>query len=143
LIVNGNTVFGCTLPAQTATLADEGVLRSVLVHEFCHCFWWLAEDVKAMDAEVTPSDTSRLDQKSDSDDRYQMVDPRDWFGAHDASRMIYYGSPEVQQIQDNLRGLIGSLPERHSPPRRFSVKHMTLPNDVQAHVRKLRMTSRA
>ena len=39
-------------------------------------------------------------------------------------------------------GLIGSLPERHSPPRRFSLKHVTLPDDVKTHVRKLRMTGK-
>jgi hypothetical protein len=140
LIVNGNTVFGCTLPAQTATLEDEGVLRRVMVHEFCHCFWWLADEVNAMDSGGTTIDTSGLDQNSDSDDRYQMVDPEDWFGVEDASGMIYSGSPETQRIQDNLMGLIGSLPERHSPPRRFSLKHVTLPNDVKTHVRNLRMT---
>jgi hypothetical protein len=139
LTVNGNTVFGCTLPAQTAMLEDEGVLRRVIVHEFCHCFWWLTDEVNAMDSSGTTIDTSGLDQNSDSDDRYQMVDPGDWFGAEDASRMIYSGSPETQRIQDNLMGLIGSLPERHSPPRRFSLKHVTLPDDVKAHVRKLRM----
>ena len=69
-----------------------------------------------------------------------MVDPKDWFGVEDASRMIYSGSPETQRIQDNLMGLIGRLPERHSPPRRFSLKRVTLPNDVKTHVRNLRMT---
>jgi hypothetical protein len=39
-------------------------------------------------------------------------------------------------------GLIGSFPERHSPPRRFSLKHVTLPDDVKTHVRKLRMTGK-
>lgn len=139
LIVNGKTVFGCTLPAQTATLEDEGILRRVLVHEFCHCFWWLADEVNARDAGKATIDTGGLDQKSDSDDRYQMVDPKDWFGPEDASRMIYSGSPEAQRIQDNLIGLIGLLPERHSPPRRFSVQQVNLPNDVKAHVRELRM----
>ena len=140
LTVNGNTVFGCTLPAQTAMLEDEGVLRRVMVHEFCHCFWWLTDEVNAMDSGGTTIDTSGLDQNSDSDDRYQMVDPKDWFGVEDASRMIYSVSPETQRIQDNLMGLIGSLPERHSPPRRFGLKHVTLPDDVKTHVRKLRMT---
>ena len=140
LIVNGKTVFGCTLPAQTATLEDAGVLRRVIVHEYCHCFWWLADEVNAMDSGRTTIDTSGLDQNSDSDDRFQMVDPKDWFGGEDASRMIYSGSPETQRIQDNLMGLIGSLPERHSPPRRFSLEHVRLPSDVKAHVRKLRMT---
>jgi hypothetical protein len=68
-----------------------------------------------------------------------MVDPKDWFGMEDASRMIYSGSPETQRIQDNLMGLVGSLPERRSPPRRFSLKHVKLPSDVKTHVRKLRM----
>jgi len=140
LIVNGNTVFGCTLPAQTATLEDEGILRRVMVHEFCHCFWWLLEDVKAMDANVTTIDTSGLDQTSDSDDRFQMVDPGDWFGVEDANRMIYDDSPETQRIRDNLNGLIGCLPERLSPPRRFRVKQVTVPDDVKAHIRKLGMT---
>ena len=98
LIVNGNTVFGCTLPAQTATLEDEGTLRRVMVHEFCHCFWWLTDEVNAMDSGGTTIDTSGLDQNSDSDDRYQMVDSEDWFGVEDASRMIYSGSPETQRI---------------------------------------------
>ena len=69
-----------------------------------------------------------------------MVDPKDWFGVEDASRMIYSGSPETKRIQDNLTGLIGSLPERHSPPKVFSLKHVTLPGDIKTHVRKLRMT---
>ena len=69
-----------------------------------------------------------------------MVDPKDWFGVEDAGRMIYSGSPETQRIQENLMGLLGSLPERHSPPSRFSLKHVTLSGDVKAHVRKLRMT---
>ena len=140
LIVHGNRVFGCTLPAQTATLEDEDILRRVMVHEFCHCFWWSADEVNARDAGVTTTDTSGLDQTSDSDDRSQMVDPGDWFGAVDANRMIYQGSPENQRIQDNLRGLIGYLPRRRSPPKRFTVKKVTLPSDIEAHVRRLRMT---
>ena len=140
LIVNGNRVFGCTLPAQTATLEDEELLRRVMVHEFCHCFWWSADEVNAKDAGVTTIDTSGLDQKSDSDDRFQMVDPGDWFGAEDANRMIYQDSPETQRIQDNLSGLIGCLPQRISPPKRFTVKKITLPNDIEAHVRRLRVT---
>ena len=68
-----------------------------------------------------------------------MVDPEDWFSVENASGMIYSGSPETQRIQDNRMGLIGSLPERHSPPRRFSFKHVMLPNDVKTHVRKLRI----
>ena len=47
-----------------------------MVHEFCHCFWWLTDEVNAMDSGGTTIDTSGLDQKSDSDDRYQMVDLR-------------------------------------------------------------------
>jgi len=140
LIANGTRVFGCTLPAQTATLEDEGLLRRIMVHEFCHCFWWLADEVNAMDTGGTPTDTSGLDQNSDSDDRFQMVDPRDWFGVDDAGSMIYSGSPETQLIEDNLIGLIGRLPERHSPPRSFSLKHVTLPSEVRTHVRKLRIT---
>jgi hypothetical protein len=93
-----------------------------------------------MDSGGTTTDTSDLDQNSDSDDRSQMVDPKDWFGVEDASRMIYSGSPETKRIQDNLTGLIGSLPERHSPPKVFSLKHVTLPGDIKTHVRKLRMT---
>lgn len=72
----------------------------------------------------------------------KLVDPEDWFGLEDASRMIYSGSPETQRIQDNLMGLIGSLPERHSPPRRFSLKHVTVPDDVKTHVQKLRTTGK-
>jgi len=138
LIVNGSRVFGCTLPAQTATLPDKGLLRRVMVHEFCHCFWWLADQVNAMDSGRMTTDTSDLDQNSDSDDRCQMVDPECWFGAEDSSRMIYSGSPETRRIQDNLTGLIGSLPERHTPPKVFNLKHVTVPADIENHVRKLR-----
>lgn len=72
LTVKGNTVFGCTLPAQTATLENEGTLRRVMVHEFCHCFWWLTDEVNARDSGGTTIDTSGLDQNSDSDDSYQI-----------------------------------------------------------------------
>jgi len=142
LVVDGTTMFGCIFPAQTATLEDEAVLRRVMVHEFCHCFWWLTDEVNALDSGGTTIDTSGLDQRSDSDDRYQMVDPKDWFGVEDARRMIYSGSPETRQIQDNLMGLIGRLPERHSPPRRFRLKNVTLPDDIKTHVRNLRMTGK-
>lgn len=99
--------WGPTFPVKWAMEPSVGpsllqVLRRVMVHEFCHCFWWLADEVDAMDSGGTTIDTSDLDQNSDSDDRYQMVDPTDWFDVADASRMIYSGSPETQQIQDNL-----------------------------------------
>jgi hypothetical protein len=55
-----------------------------------------------------------------------MVDPEDWFGVEDASRMIYSGSPETQRIQDNLMGLIGSLPEPALTPEevQFEARHV-------------------
>jgi hypothetical protein len=100
------TTFGCTLPAQTATLEDDGILRRTIVHEFSHCFYFLARIVSAADAGLkTVSESGTFDQYSDEDDRQIMVTPEDWFGKDDAESMVHHDNEDGPAIHVNLIAL--------------------------------------
>jgi len=137
VIIKGRAFFACILPAQTATLEDEGFLRRLMVHEFCHCLWHLTEVVKASDAGITKLSDPDYDQNSDVDDRSHLAAPEDWFGLMDVENMLYTNYACHCTIQ-NLVGLLGQLPVRTSPPRKYIVDiPIALVDEVITHVRNL------
>jgi len=125
------THFAARLPAQTATIADEHILRRVLVHEFTHCFYYMEYAVL-----FGPDSESNLegDQWSDADDRKAMVDPTQWFGQADVDEFLYHeGLNYDEKISSNLVELVGKLPTG-TPPGRFKISSLAVPDDVHAHI---------
>lgn len=135
---DGFKTFGCTLPAQTATLEDEGIIRRTIVHEFSHCFYFSANAVEAVDAglETTPV-RDNFDRFSDEDDRSVMVVPEEWFGKGDAESMVHHDSQDGPAIRDNRVELSAHLPRRAPPGRWKEALGVQIGKDVIAHVHKL------
>jgi hypothetical protein len=97
--------WGTVLPAPTplVTVSDE-LLRRILGHEFAHCFWWNARILRAMQegrvAIHDHPDSSEAEAVTNAlaEDREQLIDPSEWFGAWDTSHFIAeYGNPELDE----------------------------------------------
>ena len=72
-------------------------------------------------------------------DRDLLPDPLDWFGEEDARRFAHWGDSRLKIIHKRMieLDLITGLPVR-SPIESFSTESIGIPDDIIAHVRKLR-----
>ena len=119
--------FGVQLPASTAVHHDPIVIRSVLVHEFSHCFFYLAETLRRGPGAVH---VETFDPFDDSADRSKMVNPNDWFGVDDVERFSYHDDQALDELQYDVLDLAGILPSV-DPQVRFSLDGtIQYPDDV-------------
>ena len=98
--------FGVQLPASTAAHYDPVMIRSVLVHEFAHCFFMLQRCVRDGPGPINDA----YDIFDDAADRARMVDPTDWFGAADVERFAYHDDQGLVGLQYDVVGLADILP---------------------------------
>jgi len=100
--------FSVQLPASTALCSDEALLRSILLHEFCHCFWIEAEIIKAL-AGARSSEVVHLKDEFNNTDPYEdaarMVDPREWFSGDDAAAIIYHDDSQLKVLDHKFSEL--------------------------------------
>ena len=123
--------IGVQLPASTAVHYDPTLIRSILVHEFAHCFFLMQKCVR--DGESRDSHNVF----DDSADRARMADPRDWFGAEDVERFCYHDDPALDELEQNSMDLAGLLP-LVDPDLRYSVKGtLHYPTDVRDRIEEL------
>ena len=116
---NNNLYHGVALPACAATIEDESVLRRVLVHEFCHCFWSQQEMVRTggWDALLDPNH----DPHDDAADRRRLVLPGDWLGENDGGEVIHHNDPQLDVVNEEFVVLRARLPLVAGPQSRIGV----------------------
>jgi hypothetical protein len=107
--------FGVQLPASTAVHCNPMQIRRVLVHEFSHCFFMLAECIQkrndlSIDPTLDPVIKNNFDIHDDSADRARLTNPKDWFGADDVDGFVYHDDPATDEIQYDVFALAGILP---------------------------------
>jgi len=150
--VENGIVHGCPLPVMFRShpfwgvrlsahvaISDEQTLRSVLIHEFCHCFWFLIRGLDAAESGSQIPEDSTFDPFNDSHDRSRMVDPADWFSPADAESMIYHDNPGTfKTFEDNFERLRPFL--RTCKPNLESAANSgpLAPRDFVEHLKHLR-----
>jgi hypothetical protein len=91
LIAVGNLqFFGSILAAQAVLCTDDAMLRSILVHEFAHCFdrmqrFYAHLDSGAKDALYLPGGTDEAQEDA------ALGNPADWFGDDDVQSFVRWG----------------------------------------------------
>lgn len=133
--------WGVRLSAHVA-ISDESILRSVLIHEFCHCYWFLIRGLDAAERGSFLPEEVDFDQFNDSDDRSRMVDPGDWFSQPDAESMIYHDDERTRKTFDeNFSALQPFLrtckPDFKSAADRASSGPLVPPDFIE-HLKRLR-----
>jgi hypothetical protein len=125
--------IGVQLPASTAVHRDPTLIRSILVHEFAHCFFLLEKCVRGA-GEFLDGHNSF----DDSADRARLADPGDWFGAEDVKRFSYQDDQALDELEQNFMDLAGLLP-LVDPDLRYSVVNGTFPypTDVSDRIEEL------
>jgi len=110
----GGFHLGVRVPAQIALCQDTQVVRAVLVHEFCHCIYYLTELVDQPVSDV-PTVTIKLSQPKGFDPFNQQQDdaglanPYDWFGEQDATSLIHHNTYVGDAIQKAIARYAGHL----------------------------------
>ena len=140
--VGGRDFAGVELPAQVVVCGDDGVIRTILVHEFAHCFHYLTLIVNLVDSGQGDS----LDLSGPHDvftheefDRQMLVDPADWFGVEDANAFAFWNDKRLKVVTERMLEL--ELPRFlpvEVPLSKFSAQEVAIPVDVMEHIRRLR-----
>jgi hypothetical protein len=100
---SGGSHFGVILPeSDFIVIEDQRLLRQLLVHEFDHCFYFMAVMYYADQQGITKitevpfgglSPKEMAERTMSTDEKFQL-DPKDWFGTRDAQEFLWYDSPE-------------------------------------------------
>lgn len=126
--------------ASAAACSNDRVLRGVLVHEFAHCFHYLAEIVLRSDrGETDYTLTEPLDVfRDEAYERETLVDPADWFGANDTAAFFHWHNGALKVIHERMieLRLLEHLPVETSP-RGFQAHKILIDECVIAHARLL------
>ena len=91
LVAVGNLqFFGSILAAQAVLCTDDAMLRSILVHEFAHCFDRMRRfydhlDSGAQDVLYLPGGTDEAQENA------ALANPADWFGDDDVQSFVRWG----------------------------------------------------
>ena len=124
--------IGVQLTAPAAVHHDSTLIRSILVHEFAHCFFLMEKCVR--DGGESRDSHNAFD---DSADRERLADPRDWFGAEDVKRFLYQDDPAAEELEQNFMDLAGLLP-LVDPDLRYRVNGaLHYPTDVRDRIEEL------
>ena len=142
LRVKNSNMIGVQLPAVPVVSRDSAVLRAILVHEFSHCFFMLIRVVNHMDSggdgtlQLPRTENVFEDQEFD---RRMHIDPREWFGAADAQRLMQQFDPLMEGIDEGALELelFHHLPIV-TPDSEFGAEKLFVPDDIVEHVRRLR-----
>ncbi len=136
-----HTVFGVELPVNVALTDDEEAVRAVLLHEFGHCFYYMARTIEAVDAGVTEvSDVfggiGRV-YTDEAADRARLVDPTEWFKGDAATAFPYWNDARVERI-------VAIAPQFaeyfcvEPGALGFETHQLSIPEDVVMHLQQLR-----
>lgn len=145
LLIGGEYYPGITLSARPVVCGDDEVLRSVLLHEFAHCFRRLLLIYQAEDSGIPPTELPEPDDlfEDEAYDREMLADPADWFGEEDVRRFVHWSDSKLHVIHRRAAELdMESHLPIGNPVRRFKVTEFVAEDDIEAHVRKL-LKSRA
>lgn len=124
--------IGVQLPASTAVHHDPTLIRSILVHEFAHCFFCLVDTLRR--GGVVPYE--HVDVLDDAADQARMADPENWFGAEDIKRFSYHDDQALHELEQNFMDL-GVLPLM-DPDLRYSVSGtLQYPTGVRDRIEEL------
>lgn len=129
-------------PAQCCAYPDS-ILRSFLVHEFCHGFRFLELTVDAIDAGRESLDLRRREDESPEEHEEAMhARPDDWFGAPDAENFVRWNdlSADVEQffVPFFRRWTAAGLPEATAVQPEWAVHTLVFPQHVMHHARQVR-----
>lgn len=140
--VGQDFMFGVELPAQTALAGSEGTIEAVLIHEFGHCFHFSKEVIDHVDSGGGPELPMTRDTniyEDEAADRACLVDPRDWFTPEVAQDFPYWNDPRIHIPFD--AAWLDQFPVEDGA-RQFVSNRIAIPEDVIAHIRKLRASQR-
>jgi hypothetical protein len=130
---------GVGLAATTPLSDDEDVIRSVLVHEFSHCFFFMRQVVRGF---VPGSDSVSFGGNnviSEADDRALMVDPREWFSNEDADRFAHWHDVRLLATKRRMAELKldQHLPRKPFQDEPFLVTTVGVPEEIVNHIQAL------
>jgi hypothetical protein len=132
--------MGVQLPAQSVLCGNDAVIRSLLVHEFSHCFFVNVQAFNAYRAGVGAITDLLWDPMDDAEDRKRMIDVTEWFGPEECEAMVYHDSDAIvaQAIHAAIARLRGTIRTTRRPLRdsEFSLT-LTGGDDIWSHIEKL------
>jgi hypothetical protein len=132
--------FGTVLAAQAVLCTDDAMLRSILVHEFAHCFDRIQRlcdhlDSGSNDPVYLPGGTDEAEEES------ALVDPAEWFGDHDAEAFVRWGdlgAPIHQRLLEQQLGRHLKI-VRVEPDIPFEAElSVHIPPEILEHIIRLR-----
>lgn len=122
---NGETQIGAEVPANTI-VRDEEFIRRVLVHEFLHCFDYIARLTVQERAGVLFA-TDEFDNKSKEEDDKRLADPNDWFSEADSAELLHRDD-FVDLGDTNVTEVIDAMPMIEPDPR-FETRGLHYPDE--------------
>jgi hypothetical protein len=123
------------LSAQTAICEDETLVRSVLVHEFSHCFHSVHKTVREAETGRQTADIN-FDPHNAADDEKRLVDPLDWFGQKDAELFVRHDDARMNRMLEVFTSLKPFLPILKPDMHYFNPSLCVWP-DVTARAREI------
>jgi len=139
LRVKDSFEWGVQLPAHVAIQEDDSVLRAVLVHEFAHCFHYIADIVHRIDRGMPLDEIAYMhDPTKNEDDRALLVNPRDWFGEIDAGSFAYHADMRLNTADESISEIAEYLP-MITPELKYKMQgSLSFDNAIADHVRSIR-----
>jgi hypothetical protein len=135
------TFLGVQLPAQTAVCSDLEAVRTVLIHEFAHCFYFATQIVNAFDRPNVNSrahvDMSALINAPDDE---LLVDPREWFGESDAKAFLQANDRGTRAIDDLVPTILKQF-RTAMPETSLSLGIVCIDDEVKGRIRSLRKSA--
>jgi hypothetical protein len=133
---SGQNRLTVTLPASTIICVDsDAVLRSIIVHEFSHCFHLVSRILAAKDAGDTKL-SDFFDRENDTEDGKRHVTASDWFGEEDTLMLSQDDELDEPTAAVLERWIERGLP-LEEPIGRFSVRDVAIEQPIIDHVRRL------
>ena len=133
--------FGVQLPAPTALCTDRTAVRALLVHGFAHWFYIATRVVNR--SEFGEKAGATLDLRNEGlTESDTQINAGDWFGEEDARGFIQHGDSATRGISNQALGLEKQFYVVR-PRLGDTVGSISISDDVQDHIRRLRSNARS
>lgn len=137
--VGRNMLMGVRLTGPIVITGDDGILRSVLLHEFAHCFNATRRVLAAIaDGRNEIVDTLPPSEifENEAWDRERLDPPDEWFSEDDCKVFIYQHDAALggDFEQRMLEGWAGRELPMEVPNLRYEVAGLSVPSEYSAHI---------
>ena len=132
----GSASYGVQLPAHVALCENVPLVRSILVHEFSHCFFDFQRIIEGL-ARGEREIKDDFDQFDEAADDSRLARPDLWFGEEDAAKFMHHDDHLLRLVDGNYFSHLEQLRVTDPEPG-FHVHEILIPEVVQRRVNDLK-----